>query len=337
MKYKIFGKSGLRVSELSLGAMTFGEGVEWSSDKETCKKMFDIYTDAGGNFIDTANVYRGGDSEKLVADFIYNNRDYYVLATKYVFNMNPKDPNSGGSHRKNMVQSVEKSLKRLNTDYIDLYWVHRYDPNTPDEELMRGLDDLIRQGKILYVGISDAPAWWVSQVNVLAELKCWSQFIGLQIEYNLLERTIERELLPMAEHFGLGLAAWSPLASGILTGKYNKKEASENKRLDTAKFKEVSKENLEIAATVVDMANETGKSPAQIALNWVRQKSKLVVPIIGARTIEQLQDNIGCLEFELSEEQMKKLNDASEIDLGFPTTFLNRTYDFMMGEKEIIK
>ena len=220
MRYKLLGNSGLRVSELCLGTMTFGEDWGWGASKEDSRALFDAYREAGGNFIDTANFYTGGTSERFVGEFIASERDRFVVATKYTLTMRPGDPNASGNHRKNMIQSVEASLRRLGTDYIDLYWLHAWDYLTPVEEVMRGLDDLVRAGKVLYVGVSDTPAWIVSQANTLAALRGWTPFVGLQIEYSLIERTVERELLPMAEAFGLTILAWSPLGSGVLTGKY---------------------------------------------------------------------------------------------------------------------
>src|ERR671930_520024 len=228
MKYYLLGKSGLRVSEICIGAMTFGEEWGWGASKQDSRRVFDAYVDAGGNFIDTANNYTGGTSEKHVGEFIASDRNRFVLATKYTSNTRRGDPNAGGNHRKNMVQSLEASLKRLNTAYIDLYWVHAWDPMTPIEEMMRALDDMIRAGKILYAGISDAPAWIVSQANTLANLRGWNEFIAIQIEYSLIERTSERELLPMANALDLGVTAWSPLGGGVLTGKYEKKLSSKD-------------------------------------------------------------------------------------------------------------
>src|SRR3984957_11643512 len=221
MKYRLLGKSGLRVSEASLGTMTFGDEWGWGSPKGEAQKVYETYREAGGNFIDTANFYTGGTSEKLLGEFMQGHRDSVVLATKYSNAAPGNDPNAAGNHRKSMMQAVEASLKRLQTDYIDLYWVYIWDGITPVEEVMRGLDDLVRQGKVLYVGISDAPAWWIAQANTLAELRGWTQFTGLQIEYNLIERTVERELIPMAKALNLGVLDWSPLASGLLTGKYH--------------------------------------------------------------------------------------------------------------------
>src|SRR5919204_5182114 len=233
MNYRLLGKSGLRVSEFCLGTMTFGEDWGWGSSKEEAKKIYDAFREAGGNFVDTANIYTNGTSESFLGEFIKGHRESVVLATKYTNAAPGTDPNAAGNHRKNMVQAVEASLNRLQTDYVDLYWVHIWDQITPIEEVMRGLDDLVRQGKVIYVGISDAPAWWIAQANTLACLRGWSPFIGLQIEYSLIERTVERELLPMAKAFELGLVAWSPLAGGVLSGKYNSNGAAGDARYST--------------------------------------------------------------------------------------------------------
>jgi aryl-alcohol dehydrogenase-like predicted oxidoreductase len=214
MKYRLLGNSGLRVAEMSLGTMTFGTDWGWGSGKDESRKMYDAYRAAGGNFIDTANVYTNGTSENLVGEFIEGHRQQVVLATKYTNAAVGNDPNAGGNHRKSMVQAIEASLRRLKTDYIDLYWLHIWDRMTPVEEVMRAFDDLVRQGKVLYIGVSDAPAWWIAQANTLAQLRGWTPFIGLQIEYSLAERTVERELVPMSKAFQLGLVAWSPLAGG---------------------------------------------------------------------------------------------------------------------------
>jgi aryl-alcohol dehydrogenase-like predicted oxidoreductase len=352
MKYHLLGKSGLRVSELCLGAMTFGEEWGWGASKEECHKIFNAYVDAGGNFIDTANKYTEGTSEKYIGEFIASDRDRFVLATKYTSNTRRGDPNAGGNHRKNMIQSLEASLKRLNTDYIDLYWVHAWDPLTPIEEMMRALDDMVRAGKILYIGVSDAPAWIVSQANTLANLKGWTEFTGLQIEYSLIERTPERELLPMADALNIGVTAWSPLGGGVLTGKYNKSNREEQQQQNTSSSSsttvvaqegnsrlEVQNEfanrvlndrNMLIAQEVSKIAKEIGCSAAQVALNWVRQQNIMspagknkIIPIIGARKETQIKDNLACLEFELTSEQMQRLNEVSKIELGFPHDFLN--------------
>lgn len=320
MKYKLLGKSGLRVSELSLGTMTFGEEWGWGASMQECRLIFDAYANAGGNFIDTANYYTQGSSESILSDLIKTDRDYFVLATKYTLNMNPNNLNSGGNHRKNLVQSVNASLKRLGTDYIDLLWLHAWDFTTPAQEVMRSLDDLIKQGKVLYIGISDAPAWIVAHANTLAELSGLTQFIGLQIQYNLLERTVERDLLPMANHFGMSVLAWGPLAAGILTGKYNA-DTAEDARLkpDNPRLTET---NLAIAQKVVTIAQQIGATPSQVALNWVRQQAPNIIPIIGARKLPQLQDNLNCLNFTLSAQHLTELNTCSQIPLGFPHDFL---------------
>lgn len=357
MKYLLLGKSGLRVSELCLGAMTFGEEWGWGASKEECHKIFNAYVDAGGNFIDTANKYTEGTSEKYVGEFIASDRDRFVLATKYTSNTRRGDPNAGGNHRKNMIQSLEASLKRLNTSYIDLYWVHAWDPLTPVEEMLRVLDDMVRAGKILYIGISDAPSWIVSQANTLANLRGWTEFTGLQIEYSLIERTPERELLPMADALNIGVTAWSPLGGGVLTGKYKKSTREEEQKLQTQPQNtspsssttvitqegntrlEVQNEfanrilnnrNILITQEVSKIAKEIGCSAAQVALNWVRQQNILsstwknrMIPIIGARKETQVKDNLACIEFELTTEQMKMLNEVSKIELGFPHDFLN--------------
>src|ERR1700716_964483 len=221
MKYRLLGESGLRVSEASLGTMTFGEEWGWGSPKAEAQKVYETYREAGGNFVDTANVYTNGTSERFVGELIKSHRENVVLATKFSLAVPGNDPNASGNHRKNMMHAVEASLKRLQTEYIDLYWVHIWDGITPVEEVMRGLDDIVRQGKVLYVGISDAPAWWIAQANTLAELRGGTQFTGLQIEYSLIERVVERELVPMAKALNLGVLAWSPLAHGVLTGKYH--------------------------------------------------------------------------------------------------------------------
>jgi aryl-alcohol dehydrogenase-like predicted oxidoreductase len=332
MRYKLLGKSGLRVSELCLGGMTFGE--DWGSmlpgaSKEEAKKIFDLFVRKGGNFIDTANVYQNGTSEKFVGEFISSERERFVVATKYTLTTNPDDPNASGNHRKNLVQSGDASLKRLNTHYIDLLWVHIWDPMTPIEEVMRSLDDLIRSGKILYIGISDVPAWVVSNANAIADLRSWSSFIGLQIMYNLIERSAERELLPMARALDIGVTVWSPLGGGVLSGKYNKENTKEQKRFNvnnpmSASF--VNERNISIASEVQAIAKEMTKTPSQVALNWIRQRQKdkaVMIPIVGARTEVQVNDNLGCLDFELTSDQLKRLDEKSKIQLGFPHDFMS--------------
>jgi len=329
MRYKLLGNTGLRVSELCLGTMTFGTEWGWGADKNESRKIYDAFREAGGNFIDTANRYTEGTSEKFVGEFIAAEREQVVLATKYTLFMREGDPNSAGNHRKNMVQALDNSLKRLKTDYIDLYWVHAWDYMTPAEEVMRALGDMIRAGKVLYIGISDTPAWIVSKANTIAELRGWSKFAALQIEYSLLERTVERELLPMANDFDMAVTPWGAIGGGVLTGKYNKKNKTES---STQRYEEDSDNNrlsdhsLEIAEEVVKVAGDIGCSPAQVAINWTRQKPGLIIPIIGARTAEQIKDNIDSLNHPLSDEHMERLDKISHVDLGFPHEFLDKEY-----------
>ena len=322
MKYTLLGKSGLRVSEAALGAMTFGDEWGWGSPKAEAQKVYETYREAGGNFIDTANFYTNGTSEKFMGEFIKGHRESVVLATKYSLAAPGNDPNAAGNHRKSMMQAVEASLKRLQTDYIDLYWVHMWDGITPVEELMRGLDDLVRQGKILYVGISDAPAWWIAQANTLAELRGWTQFIGLQIEYSLIERTVERELVPRAKALNLGVLAWSPLAKGILTGKYHGEGKADDGRMSNREemkdFLPEEERATRIISAVKSVSKQTGRSMAQVALAWLRHQTVPVIPIIGARKVSQLQDNLASLDLVLSADQLKCLDAASRIELGFP-------------------
>jgi aryl-alcohol dehydrogenase-like predicted oxidoreductase len=318
LKYRLIGKSGLRVSELALGAMTFGADA-WGVEKDESRRVYDGFREAGGNFIDTANIYSGGRSETFLGEFMAEDRNRIVLATKYTGATRGRDVNAAGNSRKNMMDSVHASLRRLGTDYIDLYWVHARDFTTPIEEVMRGLDDLVRQGKVLYVGVSDTPAWEVSRANTLAELRGWSSFVGLQIRYSLLDRAVERELLPMAKALDLTITPWDTLGSGILTGKYNQDAKTQGR---AALRGRVSERDLGIAAEVVKVADELGRTPAQVALNWVRQGRGVIVPLVGARTREQLDENLGCLDFELEPETKRRLDEVSHIELGFPHDML---------------
>jgi aryl-alcohol dehydrogenase-like predicted oxidoreductase len=321
MKYRLLGNSGLRVSEAALGTMTFGDEWGWGSPKDEARKVYDAFREAGGNFIDTANFYTNGTSESFLGEFIKDHRQSVVLATKYSNAAPGTDPNAAGNQRKNMMQAVEASLKRLHTDYIDLYWVHIWDQITPVEEVMRGLDDLIRQGKVLYVGISDAPARCIAQANTLAQLRGWSPFVGLQIEYSLIERTVERELVPMAKALNLGLTAWSPLARGMLTGKYHGHGSSGQGRMNSDMMKDFTPEQQRadrVVTAIKAVSDQTGRSMAQVALAWLRYRPVPVIPIIGARKLSQLQDNLASFDLALSAEQVKALDEASQIDPGFP-------------------
>jgi aryl-alcohol dehydrogenase-like predicted oxidoreductase len=324
MRYKLLGKSGLRVSEFCLGTMTFGEEWGWGASKEQSRQIFDVFVNAGGNFIDTANHYTNGTSELYLGDFTAGQRERLVIATKYTLNPRPEDPNGGGNHRKNMVQSLEASLQRLNTDYIDLYWLHAWDFVTPVEEVMRALDDMIRAGKILYIGISDTPAWIISRANMLAELRGWSAFVGLQIQYSLVERTAERELLPMAKTLDIAVTAWGALGAGVLTGKYNPgKERSAHSRGEWGD-RSLTRQNLAIAETVESISQEIGCSPAQVALSWIRrQPYGVMIPILGATKVSQLEDNLASVNVELTASHCEQLDELSGIELGFPHDFLN--------------
>ena len=326
MRYQLLGNSGLRVSELCLGTMTFGEDWGWGASLDECKTIYEAFREAGGNFIDTANIYTNGTSEKYVGELIASEREAIVVATKYSNGTPSSDPNGAGNHRKRMVQSVEASLKRLNTDYIDVLWAHAWDFTTPPEEVMRSFDDLVRAGKVLYIGISDAPAWVVAQCNTIAALRGWTPFIGLQIEYSLLQRTVERELLPMARSLDIGVTAWSPLAMGWLTGKYTKNSGSgESKRLDTeglSDYVQQTDRNHTIARAVDEVAAQIGCSSAQVALSWLLHQG--TIPIVGARKATQVKDNLDCVNVKLSDEQLAQLDQVSHIELGFPHDFFNQ-------------
>jgi aryl-alcohol dehydrogenase-like predicted oxidoreductase len=318
MRYKLLGRSGLRVSELALGTMTFGEEWGWGASKADSQKVFDAYTEAGGNFVDTANRYTEGTSEKFVGEFIHGDREHFVLATKYTLKMRQDDPNFSGNHRKNMMQSVRASLKRLNTDYLDLLWVHAWDFMTPVEEVMRGLDDLVRQGQVLYVGVSDTPAWVVSIANTLADLRGWTRFVGLQIQYSLVERTPERDLLPMARALDMAVTPWGILGTGVLSGKYNESQEVEGR----AGRWGIDERRLEIARSVAELAQDIGCTPSQVAIAWLRQQPGVIIPLLGARTESQLKDNLGALNVALTPDQLARLDAVSKIDLGFPHDFL---------------
>jgi aryl-alcohol dehydrogenase-like predicted oxidoreductase len=323
MHFRLLGKSGLRVSELCLGTMTFGEEWGWGSPRDEARQIYDAFREAGGNFVDTANIYTNGTGETLLGEFMSGHRESVVLATKYSGAAATTDPNASGNHRKSMVQALEASLRRLKTDYIDLYWLHMWDQLTPVEEVMRALDDLIRQGKVLYAGISDAPAWWIAEANTLASLRGWSPFVSLQIEYSLLERTVERELIPMAQAFGLGVTAWSPLAGGILSGKYTSGQGSDarySSDMMRSRMPDQERTNRPVGA-LNQVSKQLGRSAAQVALAWLRHRDVPVFPIIGARKISQLQDNLDSLTITLDREQLTILDEASKIELGFPHDF----------------
>ncbi len=326
--YRLLGRSGLRVSPLSLGTMTFGVAAGWGCDEADAAQVFNQYIEHGGNFIDTANFYAAGESERVVGDLIQGRREQLAVATKYSLSMRPGDPNASGNHRKNMVQSVEQSLRRLGTDYIDLLYLHVWDGRTPVEEILRSFDDLVRAGKILYVGISDTPAWQASRMQAIAELRGWSPLVALQIPYSLAERTVERELIPMALAMGMGVLPWSPLAGGILSGKYDHSDLSgkpgsggtgsgtrKDINLMTGRLSERS---LAIAATVKAVALQTEHTPAQVALAWTLLNPAVVSTILGVRTLAQFEDNLAALDLSLNDAQIDMLDAASRVEPGFP-------------------
>ncbi|TDD59042.1 aldo/keto reductase [Kribbella antibiotica] len=292
MRYRLFGRTGLRVSELFLGAMRF-------TSVEQARPIIDLYAASGGNVIDTADAY--GPSEDIVGEVLAERRDQFVLASKYSLPRDRHDVNATGNHRKNLRLALESSLRRLGTDYLDIYWVHYWERHTPIEETLRALDDAVRAGKILYAGISDAPAWLVARGNTLAEWRDWSPFVGLQVPYSLLQRDIERELLPMAEAFGMTVAAWAPLAHGRLT-----KPAADDA----------------VVSTVHEVAAELGATPAQVALAWTRTHSPAVHPLVGASSPEQLTDNLGALSLDLPPDAVQRLETATGFAIGFPQDFI---------------
>lgn len=330
--YRLLGRSGLRVSPLSLGTMTFGSDWGWGADEAGAKEIFDAYVDRGGNFIDTSVNYTNGTSERILGGLIADKRDRIVLATKYTMARTPGNPNSGGNHRLNLARSIDTSLRQLATDRIDLLYVHAWDFTTSPEEVMRGLDDLVRSGKILYAGICNTPAWRVAQMQTLADLRGWSPLIALQIEYSLVERSVEHELIPMAEAMGLGVLPWSPLGGGILTGKYSRSDlTNENSASISAERKGViassghlTESALKIADVVADIARESGATPSQVALAWTRQNPAVISPIMGARTLAQAEDNIRSLILSFTTDQLGRLNAVSAPAPIFPARFISR-------------
>ena len=324
--YRLLGNSGLRVSPLCLGTMTFGEDWGWGADFATSEQIFNTYADRGGNFIDTANMYTNGTSEKFLGKLLEGKRDNFVLATKYSLSMNPKNPNSGGNHRRSMITAVEDSLKRLNTDYIDLYWLHTWDYRNSIEEVMRALDDLVRQGKILYIGLSDTPAWVVSEGQAIARLRGWTPISAIQIHYNLVERTPEAELIPMANHHNITPMAWSPLAGGVLAGKYSKEDLETEdddggRKSMSQSMGQLNERSIEIGEKVKEIAQEIGRSPSQVALNWILQQPEGIIPLVGARKLSHVEDNLQAIDFTLTAEQIKRLDEVSSFDFPFPYNF----------------
>jgi aryl-alcohol dehydrogenase-like predicted oxidoreductase len=315
MRYRLLGTSGVRISEVALGTMTFGDDWGWGAPPDVCAAMLDLFADVGGNVIDTADVYTNGASETILGELLKGRRDRFVLATKFTNQTDPENPNSAGNHRKKIVASIEASLRRLQTDHIDLYWVHARDVLTPVEELMRVLDDQVRLGKILYPAVSDWPAWEIAEANTAARLRDWSPFQAVQLRYNLLDRSPERELLPMADAFDLPVFAWGPLAEGRLTGKYLSGQTGRATQVGRP-YTSVGSDD--IVREVIAIADEIGCSPAQAALAWVRQQPGPVIPLIAARTEEQFRDNLGTIDVHLRQQHLDRLDALSRPTLGFP-------------------
>jgi aryl-alcohol dehydrogenase-like predicted oxidoreductase len=324
--YVTLGRSGLRVSPLCLGAMTFGEDLGWGTSVEESEQIIDRFVDLGGNFIDTANFYTMSHSEKIIGDHIGRHparRDRLTIATKFSGNLYPGDPNGGGSGRKALINACENSLRRLQTDYIDLYWLHVWDANTPIEETIAALDGLVRAGKVRYLGVSDTPAWKIAEANLIARFRGWSAFIGLQIEYSLLERSVEQELVPMAGEFGLGITPWSPLKNGVLSGKYTRRNDGQQKADRGAILDGFLNENTyEVVDELEIIAKAHETTVASVALAWVRAQPAVTSIIIGARRLSQLDDNIRAVDVNLTTEELARLNALTEPTLGFPQSML---------------
>lgn len=334
-RYVTLGQSGLRVSPLCLGAMTFGLDWGWGSSVEESEEILDRFVERGGNFIDTANFYTRGHSEKIIGEWIRKRglrRDQLVIATKFFSNLFPPDPNGGGASRKSLTAACDESLRRLQTDYIDLYWMHLWDRFTPIEETMRALDDLVSAGKVRYIGFSDTPAWKVAQAQTLADFRGWTPLIALQIEYSLIERTVEGELMPMARELGLGVTPWSPLRGGVLTGKYTRenKDTIEPGRGDRVKMY-LTERTFTIVDELVRLAAVHDTTPAAVAVAWVQSRSGVASTIIGARTMEQLEGNLAALDVSLDDAETAALDNLSTPTLAFPMTFLRFSQNFMHG------
>lgn len=315
MRYTVLGKTGVRVSELALGTVTFGEDWGWGAPRETSARILDAYADAGGNFIDTADHYTGGTSETMLGELLGSRRERFVLSTKFTLQTDLSDVNSAGNHRKNLVSSVEASLRRLRTDYLDVLWVHAHDTLTPVPELMRALDDQVRAGKVRYVGVSNWPAWEVAQANTMAELRDWSPFVGMQIRYNLLERGPERDLLPMARQFDLPVFCWGALAEGRLTGKYLEGGTG---RLTVQPRDHSSRGSDALVREVVAVAAEGGWTAAQVALAWLMSRPGTMIPLLGATKEYQLQETLGAADVRLAADHLERLEAVSAITLGYP-------------------
>ena len=331
MRYSILGRSGLRVSKMCLGTMTFGPGSDWSRSEAESRAVFEAYAEAGGNFIDTANMYTGGESEKIVGRLVAGDRDRFVVATKYANAIPGKeDANAAGIHRKSLTQSLDTSLKRLGLDYIDLYVAHWWDFTTPVEEVQRALDDAVKAGKILHVGLSDVPAWVVSRTQAFHELRGLVPVSCMQLEYSLVQRSIEREHLPLAQAYDIGVTAWSPMAGGILSGKYTRNKKQEGPvRLESMQLQEFTDRNRAIAVAVDAVADRLGVASSQVALAWVMSRG--VIPIVGATKPQQLQENLKAIDLALDKETLTELDQASAFDLGHPYAMVDWEMQKQLG------
>lgn len=330
MRYQLLGKSGVRVSELCLGAMLWKQ-----ESKANSRAIFDRFAEAGGNFIDTAINYTGGESEAVLGDLLKSDRDHFVVATKYSGNaLDSRELNQGGNSRKNMMYSVEKSLKRLQTDYIDLYYLHVWDYTTPLEEILRAADDLVRQGKILYFALSDTPAWVVSEALTRAQLMGWTPPVAVQVPYSLAWRDVERNTLPMANYWDLTVCAWGVLDGGVLTGRYGQKavQLSESDKPRRQNIEVLDERRQKIVDVLGEVAAEVGSSLSQAAVNWVRQsKYARIIPIVGISSVSQMDDNLAALEWRLTDDQVERLNASMEFVRGFPEDFVIDTRPYMFG------
>jgi aryl-alcohol dehydrogenase-like predicted oxidoreductase len=323
--YVTLGRSGLRVSPFCLGAMTFGEDLGWGSGVKESESIIDRYLGLGGNFIDTANLYTKGHSEKIIGDHVGRHghkRDRLVIATKFSGNLYVGDPNGGGSSRKSIVAACEQSLRRLQTDYVDLYWLHNWDQHTPIEETMAALDDLVHAGKVRYLGVSDTPAWKATQAQLIAQFRGWAPFVGLQIEYSLLERTVEGELMPMARELGLGVTPWSPLKGGILSGKYTRQNAGSVQPDRVWAASDLHDKAYAVIGELQRIAGQLDTTVARVALAWVQGRPGVTSTILGARTLAQLDDNLKALDITLGAEQSAALDTLTTPTLNFPAEIL---------------
>jgi aryl-alcohol dehydrogenase-like predicted oxidoreductase len=325
LRYHLLGRSGLRVSELALGTMTFGTDWGWGADLDVSRRIFDRFVEVGGNFVDTASNYTDGSSEEFVGELVKGARERFVIATKYTLSLDADDPNAGGNHRKSLVRALEQSLRRMQTDYVDLLYLHMRDATTPIEEAVRALDDQVRLGKVLYVGVSDSPSWLVAQANTLADLRGWSPFVALQIPYSASSRSPERELLPMAAALGLAVVPWGVLGAGILTGK-----PAEERRWPEDSVSERAQRVLHALGAV---AGERGCTPAQVAIAWMRRRPSppAVIPLVAATSEEQIVENLATVAIDLDEDELAAIDEAGKPELGFPRDFLESS-----GVRELI-